>query len=145
MSEPSASNRGDILIEIKNLKKYFSVKRGVFIEKHVGDVKAVDDISFVVKKGETIGLVGESGCGKTTTGRVITRLEQATAGEVRFEGRDILSLEGEELRQLRRELQIVFQDPYSSLNPRMSAGNIVSFPSGHPQPLPRSPAGQESG
>ena len=128
MSDHSASNGGDILIEIKNLKKYFSVNRGIFIEKHVGDVKAVDDISFVVKKGETIGLVGESGCGKTTTGRVITRLEQATAGDVRFEGRDILSLEGEELRQLRRELQIVFQDPYSSLNPRMSAGNIVSFP-----------------
>ena len=128
MSNHSASDRGELLIEIKNLKKYFPVKRGVLVERHVGDVKAVDDISFKVKKGETIGLVGESGCGKTTTGRVITRLETATAGEVSFEGRDILSLGGEELRHLRRELQIVFQDPYSSLNPRMAAGNIVSFP-----------------
>ena len=128
MSNQSASVSGEILIEVKNLKKYFPVKRGIFIEKHMGNVKAVDDISFSVKKGETIGLVGESGCGKTTTGRVITRLEQATAGEVRFEGQDILGLEGEELRQLRRELQIVFQDPYSSLNPRMTAGNIISFP-----------------
>jgi oligopeptide transport system ATP-binding protein len=128
MSDHSASNGGENLIEIRNLKKYFPVKRGVLIERLVGNVKAVDDISFTVRKGETIGLVGESGCGKTTTGRVITRLEKATAGEVSFEGREILSLEGEELRRLRRELQIVFQDPYSSLNPRMTAGNIVSFP-----------------
>ncbi|MCX5906702.1 MAG: ATP-binding cassette domain-containing protein [Deltaproteobacteria bacterium] len=128
MSNSSASNGDDILVEIKDLKKYFPVRRGIFIERHVGDVKAVDDISFTVRKGETLGLVGESGCGKTTIGRVITRLEKATAGEVRFEGRDILSIEGEELRQLRRDLQIVFQDPYSSLNPRMAAGNIVSFP-----------------
>lgn len=121
-------SKDGILIEVRNLKKHFPVKRGILVERHIGDVKAVDDISFTVRRGETIGLVGESGCGKTTTGRVITRLETATAGEVSFEGRDVLAMAGEDLRRLRREMQIVFQDPYSSLNPRMTAGNIISFP-----------------
>lgn len=117
----------EMLLEVKDLKKYFPVAGGLF-SKTVGYVKAVDGISFGVRRGETLGLVGESGCGKTTIGKVLLRLQEATAGQVFFEGRDILGLGREEMRKLRREMQIIFQDPYASLNPRMTVGEIVGEP-----------------
>ncbi|MCI0529230.1 MAG: ABC transporter ATP-binding protein [Nitrospira sp.] len=109
---------------VHHLKKYFPVRGGLFSRVSAW-VKAVDDISFEVHKGETLGLVGESGCGKTTTGRAILRLIEPTDGKVYFEDQDILTMRGPELRALRRQIQIIFQDPYSSLNPRMTVGNIV--------------------
>ena len=115
------------LIEIEDLKKYFPIKREGFF-KPQRYVKAVDGISFVIKKGETLGLVGESGCGKSTTGRLILRLLEPTDGRVSFKGRDISHLSKKEIRTLRRDMQIVFQDPYSSLNPRMTVGSIVGEP-----------------
>jgi oligopeptide/dipeptide ABC transporter ATP-binding protein len=115
------------LVEVKNLKKHFPVGDGLF---GVGrdTVKAVDDVSFTIKRGETFGLVGESGCGKSTTGRCILRLIEPTSGEVRFDGRDVLTLSSNELRKLRRDVQIIFQDPYSSLNPRMKVADIIAEP-----------------
>ena len=115
------------LLEIKNLKKYFPVKEGVF-RRTVAHVKAVDDISFHIKKGETLGLVGESGCGKSTAGRTILRLLEATEGEIWFEGKNLLELDKRELREMRKEMQIIFQDPYASLNPRMTVADIVGEP-----------------
>ncbi|MFO7815001.1 MAG: dipeptide ABC transporter ATP-binding protein [Halanaerobiales bacterium] len=115
------------LLEIKNLKKYFPVKEGVF-RRTVAHVKAVDDISFHIKRGETLGLVGESGCGKSTAGRTILRLLEATAGEVWFEGKNLVELGKTELREMRKEMQIIFQDPYASLNPRMTVSDIVGEP-----------------
>lgn len=115
------------LLEIKNLKKYFPVKAGVF-RRTVAHVKAVDDISFHINKGETLGLVGESGCGKSTAGRTILRLLEATEGEITFEGQNLLKLDKRELREMRKEMQIIFQDPYASLNPRMTVADIVGEP-----------------
>jgi len=115
------------LLEVKNLKKYFPVKAGIF-KKTVAHVKAVDDISFAVKEGETLGLVGESGCGKSTTGRTILRLLEATAGEVIFEGKSVMDLDKKQMRAIRRDMQIIFQDPYASLNPRMTVADIVGEP-----------------
>ncbi len=117
----------DDLIVVNNLKKYFPITGGVF-SRIVGFVKAVDDVSFTIKPGETLGLVGESGCGKTTTGRVILRLLEATEGSVEFEGRNIFDLDREDMRRVRRDMQIVFQDPYASLNPRMTVGDIIGEP-----------------
>jgi oligopeptide transport system ATP-binding protein len=122
------ATNGEILLEVRDLRKYFPVTKGFIFQRQVGAVKAVDDISFFIRKGETLGLVGESGCGKTTTGRVILRLQEPSKGEALFEGRDIFKLGKEELRRLRRDMQIIFQDPYSSLNPRMTVGDIIGEP-----------------
>ncbi|NLL48091.1 MAG: dipeptide ABC transporter ATP-binding protein [Firmicutes bacterium] len=116
------------LLEVKNLVKHFPIRQGIIFSKQVGAVKAVDGISFDVEKGETLGLVGESGCGKTTAGRCILRLIEPTSGEVRFDGKNVPSLPKDELRELRKEMQIIFQDPYGSLNPRMTVGDIVGEP-----------------
>ncbi len=112
------------LLEVRNLKKYFPIKTGV-LKRVTGHVYAVDDVSFSVEKGETLGLVGESGCGKSTTGRAVLRLIEATAGEVTFEGIDVMKAGRGDMQKLRRDMQIIFQDPYASLNPRMRVRNIV--------------------
>lgn len=118
----------DSILEVKRLRKYFPITKGFIFQRQVGAVKAVDDVSFFIRKGETLGLVGESGCGKTTTGRVILRLMEPTSGEAYFEGRNIFTLGKEDLRRMRRNMQIIFQDPYSSLNPRMTVGDIIGEP-----------------
>jgi len=115
------------MLEVRNLKKYFPVRRGV-LSRVVSHVKAVDDVSFTIDKGETFGLVGESGCGKTTTGRAVLRLIEPDSGEVKFEGADMLKLGASALRGLRRDMQIIFQDPYASLNPRMTIRTIIGEP-----------------
>jgi oligopeptide transport system ATP-binding protein len=114
----------NILLEVKGLKKYFPVYSG-FFSKLSGQVKAVDDISFIIHEGETLGVVGESGCGKTTAGRTVIRLIEPTAGQVMFKGQDIMTLEGDHLKRMRKEMQIIFQDPYASLNPRKTVLEIV--------------------
>ena len=116
------------LVEVNNLKKYFPITRGVVFQRRIGDIKAVDDVNFVIYKGETLGLVGESGSGKTTIGRSILRLHEPSGGEVSFDGIDLLALEPDELRATRRRMQMIFQDPYASLNPRMTIGTIVGEP-----------------
>lgn len=116
------------LVQVRNLKKYFPIQHGLIIQRHVGDVKAVDDVSFDVYRGETLGLVGETGCGKTTVGRTILRLYEPTGGKVLFDGIDLVSLNEGELRRMRQRMQMIFQDPYASLNPRMTVGSIVSAP-----------------
>jgi len=119
---------GQTLLRVENLVKHFPIRKGLIRSKQVGVVKAVDGVSFSIEHGQTLGLVGESGCGKSTTGRTILRLIEATSGRVLFEGRDVLKLGKADLRGLRREMQIVFQDPYASLNPRMTVGDLVGEP-----------------
>jgi len=119
MSEP--------LLSVKGLKKYFPIREGV-LSRHTGDVKAVDGVSFDVYEGQTLGLVGESGCGKSTTGRCIIRLNDATEGTITFQGRDVRAMKGAELKAYHRDVQVIFQDPYASLNPRMTIGEIVGEP-----------------
>ena len=123
----SSRNGGEPLIEIRNLKKYFPIRKGL-LQREVARVHAVDDVTFAVREGETLGLVGESGCGKSTLGRTIVRLLEPTDGSVIFEGRDISSLGPRALRPLRRRMQMVFQDPYASLNPRKRVGSIIGTP-----------------
>jgi len=130
MAENQISSNGDsdVLLQVNNLKMYFPVTSGIIFQKQVAEVKAVDDVSFEIRKGETLGLVGESGCGKTTTGRCILQLNKATSGEIIFEGTRLNDLKPKEMRAMRRKMQVIFQDPYSSLNPRMTAGDIVGEP-----------------
>jgi peptide/nickel transport system ATP-binding protein len=123
-----SSNGAGPLVALENLKVYFPIKSGLILDRHVGDIRAVDDISLTIARGETVGLVGESGCGKSTVGRTILRLYKPTAGRILFDGRDISKLGDNELRPLRRRMQMVFQDPYASLNPRHSVGRIVGEP-----------------
>jgi len=120
--------REDVILDVRNLYKHFPITKGFIFQKKVGAVRAVDGVSFSIRRGETLGLVGESGCGKTTTGRAILRLQEPTSGEAYFEGRNIFKLGKEDLRRMRRDMQIIFQDPYSSLNPRMTVGDIIGEP-----------------
>jgi oligopeptide/dipeptide ABC transporter ATP-binding protein len=116
------------LVEVRDLVKHFPIKRGVILQRQVGAVKAVDGISFDVKQGETLGIVGETGCGKSTTARLMCRLMDPTSGTVTFDGREVGAQKGDDLKALHRDMQMVFQDPYSSLNPRKSVGSIISDP-----------------
>jgi oligopeptide transport system ATP-binding protein len=128
----------DPILSVRDLKKYFPVRTGILFKRTIGQVKAVDGVSFDLMPGETLGVVGESGCGKSTLAQVLMRLEEPTSGTAQFEGRDIFGLRGAELRKLRREIQIVLQDPYTSLNPRMTVGDIVGEPFEiHPEVAPK--------
>src|SRR4051795_6187117 len=119
---------GETLLKVNNLVMHFPLTRGIIFQRKVGAVQAVDGVSFSVKRGETLGLVGESGCGKSTTGRAILQLYKPTAGEVVFGGKNLVTLSGGDMRRMRRELQMIFQDPYASLNPRMTVGSIIGEP-----------------
>jgi oligopeptide transport system ATP-binding protein len=119
---------GETLLDVRRLVMHFPLTQGIIFQRKVGAVHAVDDISFTITRGETLGLVGESGCGKSTTGRAILQLYRPTAGEVFFEGQDLTKLKGERMRRMRRKVQMIFQDPYASLNPRMTVGSIIGEP-----------------
>jgi oligopeptide transport system ATP-binding protein len=116
------------LVQVRDLKMHFPITQGIIIQRRIGAIKAVDGISFDIIRGETLGLVGESGCGKSTTGRAILQLYRPTAGQVYFEEEDLTALKGEHLRRMRRRMQMIFQDPYASLNPRMTVGDIIGEP-----------------
>ena len=120
--------RGEVILDVKDLQVYFPIRRGLLIERVLGYVHAVDGVSFNVKRGETLGLVGESGCGKTTTGRAVLQLEKPTGGHVYYGGEDLVTMDKTELRHHRRDLQMIFQDPYASLDPRMTVGSIIAEP-----------------
>jgi peptide/nickel transport system ATP-binding protein/oligopeptide transport system ATP-binding protein len=122
--QTNSNHKGETLVEVKNLVKYFPVRAGV-LQRVVNHVKAVDDVSFIVRKGETLGMVGESGCGKTTVGRTMLRLVEPTSGSVKFMGQDVFSLKSNDLKAVRRNMQIIFQDPYASLDPRVPIGESV--------------------
>jgi len=127
MSQATKERKDEVLLEVQNLKTYYPIKGG-FFKRTVGNVKAVDDVSFEILKGETLGLVGESGCGKSTTGRTILRLTKPTDGKIIFDGKDITNLSGTTLRKIRQDFQMVFQDPYASLNPKQMVGDVVAEP-----------------
>ena len=128
--EPQAQGTlGDVLLKVDDMRMYFPIKKGVF-QRTVGHIKAVDGISFAVRRGETLGMVGESGCGKSTTGRAILQLYRPTTGHVWFKGQDLTTLKGDDLRRTRRDMQMIFQDPFASLNPRKSDGEIIVEPCG---------------
>jgi len=122
------NNNTDTLLEVRNLKLHFPIEEGVLLKKQVGAIRAVDGVSFDIKRGETLGLVGESGCGKSTTARAIARLYDITGGEIKLEGKDLAKLSKHDLLAARQDVQMVFQDPYASLDPRMTVGNIISEP-----------------
>src|SRR3954447_22690804 len=137
-SRAAASPGAEPVLEVRDLVKHFPLTRGILFKKQVGAVRAVDGVSFDLLKGETLGVVGESGCGKSTLGRLLMALERPTAGTVRFKGQDIFSLSGKALRDMRRNIQIVLQDPYTSLNPRMTVADIVGEPFEiHPEVAPK--------
>ena len=119
---------GEVLLEVTNLKKHFPISEGILFSKNVSLVKAIDGISFTISKGETLGLVGESGCGKTTTGRCILQLEKPTEGRILFDGQDLTEMDASTLAPLRQKIQVIFQDPYSSLNPRLKIGDTIAEP-----------------
>jgi peptide/nickel transport system ATP-binding protein/oligopeptide transport system ATP-binding protein len=132
-AEPAALSKrskqhGDTLLEVQNLQKHFPITRGIFFRRKIGAVKAVDGLNFAVRQGETLGLVGETGCGKSTTGRMLSRLLEPSGGRITFDGRDITHWSTRRMRPLRREIQMIFQDPYSSLNPRHTVGSIIGAP-----------------
>jgi len=127
MSSPAAP-RGDALLELEDVEVYFPLRSGIVLDRHVGDIRAVDGVTLSIGRGETLGLVGESGCGKSTLGRAVLRLYEPTGGRIVFDGRDVTHLKERELRAMRRRIQMVFQDPYASLNPRHSIGRIVGEP-----------------
>jgi oligopeptide transport system ATP-binding protein len=128
MDTGAVETASDILVSVEGLRMYFPVTAGLLFQRKIADVKAVDGISFSVKKGETLGLVGESGCGKSTTGRAILQLYKPTAGTVNFGGTELTKLHAGDMRRMRRKMQMIFQDPYASLNPRMSVGSIIGEP-----------------
>ena len=121
-------NGQQVLVRVEGLKQYFPITRGVLFQRSVGEIRAVDDVTFDIYRGETLGLVGESGCGKTTTARAILQLNRPTAGRIYLDGVDLTRLKGNKLRQVRRRMQMIFQDPYASLNPRMTVGSIIGEP-----------------
>src|SRR5438093_437684 len=125
---PGPVGRGEPLLKLEGIKKYFPITRGIIFQKRIGDVHAVDGVDLEVYPAETVGLVGETGCGKSTLARVVTRLHEASEGRITFDGQDITHLKGEALREVRREVQMVFQDPYASLNPRQTIGSIIGAP-----------------
>jgi oligopeptide/dipeptide ABC transporter ATP-binding protein len=127
-AESATAVAGGPLVHVRDLVKHFPITRGIIFQRKVGAVRAVDGVSFDIRRGETLGIVGETGCGKTTTAKLLVRLLRASAGEITIEGRDITSVEGADLKAVRREVQMIFQDPYSSLNPRKTIGQIISEP-----------------
>jgi oligopeptide transport system ATP-binding protein len=125
---PAPGTHGETIVEVKDLKMYFPVTSGIIFQRKVADVKAVDGVTFSIKQGETLGLVGESGCGKTTLGRAVLLLYKPTAGSITFRGQELTTMKGGTLRRMRRNMQMIFQDPYASLNPRMTVGSIIAEP-----------------
>ena len=136
--EPVRETRQTPLIRVEGLKKYFPISRGIVIQRKIGQVHAVDGVDLEVYPGETVGLVGETGCGKSTLARVVMRLYDATEGKVYFDGEDITHVKGPHLREIRREMQMIFQDPFASLNPRKTVGSIIGDPYHLHRTVPRS-------